>query len=125
MYIMREIVKEKDKESEREMERKIERPPYSTGGGSVLSSAAQGPSAAHLAALRVPWRRSECTTRAVVPDLLLEVPRTRTASYQKAFTCATGVVCNIFTVNMDVEHMSTHQVKSAAHTWLQTYPPRQ
>ena len=34
--------------------------------------------------------------------------------------CATAVLWNIFTANVDVKHKSTHQVKSATHTWLRT-----
>ena len=77
----------------------------------------------HLAALRVPWRRSERTTRAVVSDLLLEVPRTRSVGCQRAFTCATAALWNNFTAAVDVAHMTTHQVKLAAHRWLRTHPP--
>ena len=77
----------------------------------------------HLAALRVPWRRCERTTRAVVSDLLLEVPRTRTTGCQRAYTCATAVLWNAFTSVVDVGRMSTQRVKQAAHTWLRARPP--
>lgn len=77
----------------------------------------------HLAALRVPWRRSERTTRTAVSDLLLEVPRVRTLRCQRAFTCATAELWNAFTTHVDVGHMSTQRVKSAAHAWLRTHPP--
>ena len=77
----------------------------------------------HLAALRVPWRRSTRTTRAVVSDVLLEVPRTRSARCQRAFTCSTTVLWNAFTAEVDVATMSSQQVKRAANTWLRTRPP--
>ena len=77
----------------------------------------------HLAALRVPWRRSQRPTRTVVLDLLLEVPRTRTTRCQRAFTCATTAVWNVFTAAVDVSRLPTQHVKSAAHIWLRLHPP--
>ena len=77
----------------------------------------------HLAALRVPWRRSERTTRAVVSDVLLEVPRTRSVRCQRAFTYATSVLWNTFTAAVDVTRMSSQQVKCAANVWLRLHPP--
>ena len=78
----------------------------------------------HLAALRVPWRRSERTTRAVVSsDLLLEVPRPSTARYQRSFTCATVALWNTFATEVDPRAMSTQQVKKTAHRWCRTRPP--
>ncbi len=55
----------------------------------------------HLAALRVPWRRSERTTRTAVSELLLEVPRAHTTRCQRAFTCATAELWNTFTGHVD------------------------
>ena len=77
----------------------------------------------HLAALRVPWRRCERTTRTVVSDLLLEIPMAHTTGKQRAFTCATSLLWNAFTAAVEVRHMSTQQVKVAAHTWLRSRPP--
>ena len=74
----------------------------------------------HLADLRVPWRRSERTTRAVVSDLLLEVPRTRTTRCQRAFISATTNNWNSFIPHVDVRNMSTQRVKVAAHAWLRS-----
>ena len=77
----------------------------------------------HLAALRVPWRRNERTTRTAVSDLLLEVPRVHTTRCQRAFTCATAELWNTFTTHVAVGRMSTQRVKCAAHAWLRTHPP--
>ena len=77
----------------------------------------------HLTALRIPWRRSERTTRAVVTDTLLEVPRCHTVRCQRAFSHDTAVLWNAFTSTVDVTRMSTQQVKCAAHAWLRTHPP--
>ena len=78
----------------------------------------------HLAALRVPWRSSQRTTRAVVSsDLLLEIPRSRTTRCQRAFTSATALDWNAFTGDVGVRAMNTQQVKVAAHAWCRTHPP--
>ena len=77
-----------------------------------------------LTALRVTWRRYQHITRTVVSsDLLLDVPRTHTASCQRAFTWATAKLWNAFTVDVPVQAMSNQQVKAAAHSWCRTHPP--
>ena len=94
-------------------------------GAITVLHKAQLQHAPHLDTLRVPWRRSQRATRAVASDLLLEVPRTRTARCQRAFSSATSLLWNDFTTVVDVRHMSTQQVKKAAHAWLRALPPRE
>ena len=77
----------------------------------------------HLTTLQVPRRRSERTTRTVVSDLFLEVPRCRTVRCQRAFSHDTVVLWNAFTSTVDVHRLSSHQVKCAAHAWLRRRPP--
>ncbi|MPC99085.1 hypothetical protein E2C01_094480 [Portunus trituberculatus] len=74
-------------------------------------------------ALWIPWRRSERTTRAVVSDTLLEVPRCHSVRCQRAFSHDTVVLWNAFISAVDVSSMSTQQVKCAAHAWLRTHQP--
>ncbi|MPC95521.1 hypothetical protein E2C01_090737 [Portunus trituberculatus] len=64
----------------------------------------------HLTALRIPWRKSERTTRAVVSDTLLEVPRCHSVRCQRVFSHDTAVLWNAFTSAVDVSSMSTQQV---------------
>ncbi|MPC51952.1 hypothetical protein E2C01_045809 [Portunus trituberculatus] len=90
--------------------------------GPYCAAQAQVKQTPHLTALQIPWR-SECTTRAVVSNTLIEVPRCHSVRCQRAFSHNTVVLWNAFTSAMDVSSMSTQQVKCAAHAWLRTHPP--
>ena len=79
---------------------------------------------AHLADLRATWRRPERSTRTVLSNAsLLNVPRARTSTQQRAFSTAAVVWWNSLTAEVDVQHLSTHQMKVASHRWLHLHPP--
>ena len=73
----------------------------------------------HLAGLRATWRRSERSTRTVLSnDFLLEVPRSRSSTHQRTFSIAAVMWWNALTCDVNVEGLSTQQVKVASHRWL-------
>ena len=74
----------------------------------------------HLMDLRATWRRSERSTRTVLSgnDFLLEVPRSHSNTHQRALSSATVKWWNDFTSAVNIEGLSTQQVKVAAHRWL-------
>ncbi|XP_045121812.1 uncharacterized protein LOC123510597 [Portunus trituberculatus] len=77
----------------------------------------------HLADLRATWRRSERNTRTVLSnDLLLEAPRSRSSTHKRAFSSATAMWWNAFTAVVDVQRLSTQQMKETTHRWLHTQP---
>ncbi len=55
-------------------------------------------------------------------DYILEVPRSRSITHQRAFTTAAVRLWNAFATAMDIRQMPTQQVKGAAHRWLQHQP---
>ena len=77
----------------------------------------------HLADLRATWRRSERNTRTVLSNnLLLEAPRSRSSTHQRAFSSATVVWWNALTAEVDVVPLSTQQMKVSTHRWLLLHP---
>ena len=77
----------------------------------------------HLAALRLPWRRTERSTRTVLTSVyLLEIPRSRTSTHQRTFSAATSTLWNAFVSEVNVERLSLQQVKVAAYNWCRTHP---
>ena len=93
-------------------------------GALTVLHKAQVQRVSHLVELRVPWRRVERNTRTVLSsNLLLEIPRSNTSRHQRTFTSKTAAEWNLFTADVDVQQLTTHQAKLAAHAWCRTHPP--
>ncbi|XP_063854385.1 uncharacterized protein LOC135096635 [Scylla paramamosain] len=77
----------------------------------------------HLDPLRLlPHTVQRCTRAAASSDELVKVPRSRSSQHQRTYTARTSRLWNMFTAaKPQVQDMSTHQVKLAAHSWRSTH----
>ncbi|KAG0723830.1 hypothetical protein GWK47_005372 [Chionoecetes opilio] len=76
----------------------------------------------HLSSLRLPPQAVQRWSRTTpLSDVLVKVPRSHSKQHQRTYTARTSRLWNMFAAaTPDVQNMTTHQVKLAAHRWCET-----
>ncbi|KAG0730334.1 hypothetical protein GWK47_028452 [Chionoecetes opilio] len=88
----------------------------------VVCHKAQVQEVPHLSSLRLPPRAVQRWSRTTpLCDVLVKVPLSHSRQHQRTYTARTSRLWNMFAAaTPDVQNMSTHQVKLAAHRWRET-----